>query len=41
METKLIRVKEDTYDALTSLGTKGESFDDIIRKYLPKEAYNG
>ena len=41
METKLIRVKEDTYNALTNLGNKGESYDDIIRKHLPKGAYNG
>lgn len=39
MKTKLIRVKEDTYKALTALGKKGESYDDIIRKYLPKEVY--
>lgn len=39
METKLIRVKKDTYHALMSLGKKGESFDTIIRRHLPPGAY--
>lgn len=39
MEYKQIRVKKDTWDALTKLGQKGESYDDIIRRYLPKNAF--
>ena len=39
MKTRLIRVKEDTYNALTNLGSKGESYDTIIRKYLPREVF--
>ncbi len=32
-----ISVKKDTYNALTELGTKKTSYDDIIQKLLPKK----
>lgn len=38
MKYKTIRVKETTYNALTELGKKGDSFDDIINQILPKTA---
>lgn len=32
-----IDLKWDTYDALTELGSKRNSYDDIIQKLLPKK----
>ena len=32
--TKLIKVKDDTYDRLSDRGKKNETYDDIIRKLL-------
>lgn len=32
-----VTVKKDTYDALTELGNKKTSYDDIIQKLLPKK----
>ena len=34
--TKLIKVKNDTYERLTNRGKKNETYDDIIRKLLDK-----
>jgi predicted CopG family antitoxin len=34
---KQIKVKDETYDELTSLGKKNETYDDIIQKCI--EAY--
>ena len=30
--TKQIKVQDDTYEELTSIGKKNETFDDIIKK---------
>lgn len=32
--TKLIKVKDDTYDRLSERGKKNDTYDDIIRKLL-------
>ena len=32
--TKLIKVKDDTYERLSNRGKKNETYDDIIRKLL-------
>jgi predicted CopG family antitoxin len=32
--TKLIKVKDDTYDRLSDRGKKNDTYDDIIRKLL-------
>jgi predicted CopG family antitoxin len=32
--TKLIKVKDDTYERLSERGKKNETYDDIIRKLL-------
>jgi predicted CopG family antitoxin len=32
--TKLIKVKDDTYERLTERGKMNETFDDVIRKLL-------
>ena len=32
--TKLIKVKDDTYDRLSDRGKKNETYDEIIRKLL-------
>ena len=32
--TKLIKVKDDTYERLTDKGKKTETYDDIIRRLL-------
>ena len=32
--TKLIKVKDDTYERLSNRGEKNETYDDIIRKLL-------
>jgi len=36
-ETKLIKVKLSTKDKLDKLGSKGESYDDIIVRLLNKK----
>ena len=33
-ETKTVKVSEETHQALTALGSKGESYDAIIRRLL-------
>jgi predicted CopG family antitoxin len=37
MPKKWIRIEEDTHKRLVELGGKAETFDEIIRRYLPKE----
>ena len=32
--TKLIKLKDDTYERLSNRGKKNETYDDIIRKLL-------
>ena len=32
--TKLIKVKDDTYERLSDKGKKNETYDDVIRKLL-------
>jgi predicted CopG family antitoxin len=32
--SKLIKVKDDTYERLSNRGKKNETYDDIIRKLL-------
>ena len=32
--TKLIKVKDDTYERLSERGKKNDTYDDIIRKLL-------
>lgn len=32
--TKLIKVKDDTYDRLSERGKKNDTYDDIVRKLL-------
>ncbi|MDR4490835.1 MAG: hypothetical protein R2685_08030 [Candidatus Nitrosocosmicus sp.] len=41
-ETKLIKIKKQTYDELTNLGKKNETYDDIIQNLIRvyKENYN-
>ena len=34
--TKYIKVSEETHQALTDLGSKGESYDAIIRRLIEK-----
>jgi hypothetical protein len=34
MEYVIIKVKRETRDALKSLGKKGETYDDIIRRLI-------
>jgi predicted CopG family antitoxin len=34
LETKLIRVKLDTYDSLTQLKSGNKSYDDVINELL-------
>jgi predicted CopG family antitoxin len=34
METTVIKVKKETREMLKSLGRKGESYDDIIRRLI-------
>lgn len=36
METKSIRIKQDTYDRLALLGDVRHTFDDVIKKLLDK-----
>ena len=38
--TKLIKVKDDTYERLTKLGQKSDTYDDIIRKLLDSNTKN-
>jgi len=33
-ETKTVKVSEETHQALTDMGRKGESYDAIIRRLL-------
>jgi len=35
-KTKYIKVSEETHQALTDLGRKGESYDAIIRRLIEK-----
>ncbi|KXA96079.1 hypothetical protein AKJ37_06065 [candidate division MSBL1 archaeon SCGC-AAA259I09] len=35
---KTIKINEETHRRLKSLGKKGETFDDIIRRLLPPES---
>jgi predicted CopG family antitoxin len=39
MKTTTIQVKTETKDVLKSLGKKGETFDDIIRKLIKATQY--
>jgi predicted CopG family antitoxin len=32
--TKLIKIKDDTYDRLSERGKKNDTYDDIVRKLL-------
>lgn len=34
---KTLKISEETHERLKSLGNKGETFDDIIRRLLPPE----
>jgi predicted CopG family antitoxin len=33
-ESKLIKIKKQTYDELTTLGKKNETYDDIIQRLI-------
>ena len=33
---KMIKLKEETHEKLLSLGSKGETFDDIINRLMEK-----
>jgi predicted CopG family antitoxin len=34
---KLIKIKDDTYEELTKLGKKNDTYDDIIRDLLRRQ----
>jgi len=36
---KMVRINDDTHEALTKLGSKNESYNDIIRRLI--DAYKG
>ena len=35
--TKAIKVKDDTYEKLSAIGKKNDTYDDIIRRLLEME----